>query len=273
MSKKKIAVTNNFPLTNPVKTPITNVLYVVDRSGSMESYWEEVKRQLKSTLEHLRDEACDKRQEVRVSLVSFNSSAVLHFSDVHIRDLDITNRINALGNPAGRTQLWGAVDYGFREMSSRASLRNSFAENAFLVNILTDGENNEYPNRFQNATEAAADNCTFTAACPPGHAVSFRNSGFDTENVIEWSGSEAVPVEYGEKTKAGLTTYITSRAAGLTKSSAFYVDASKVDVTKLTELSPRPVEVKTKTTVREFAEEKTKRPYELGSLSLPPGEA
>lgn len=266
MSKKKIAVTNNFPLTNPVKTPITNVLYVVDRSGSMSSYWQETLEQLRGTLGHLRTEAINKKQEVRVTILAFSNSRNYVAADVRIDDLNLEATLSRIPHPKGSTALWSSVDDGARAIAKFGLGRASYAENAYLVNILTDGWNTDYPSTFQNKALADSDTWTFTAACPPGHARSFRSSGFDTDNVIEWAASEAGVREYGEKTRSGISSYLDIRSSGLTKSSAFYVDASKVDVTKLTELSPRPVEVKVETTVREFAEEKTKRPYELGSL-------
>ena len=261
MAKKNITPTSGH------KSEITNVLILVDASGSMDSYWAETKNQLVYAIQTLQTQAQAHKQETRLTLHTFSDylNAPI-FQDKPI-ELVSTGELRSLRTQSA-TALWDSLHTAVKQVHVIASHRNVYAKNVYLVNIITDGENNRGLCSFADGDLARAPEWTFTAACPPGKRRGFASSGFDIENVTEWEGTVRGAIDLGQNNVKAFSNYMTLRSAGLTKSSTFYADASAVTaktLRDLTHLSGRPLEVSKETTIRPFVEDHTNKPYVLGS--------
>ena len=253
--------------TGNFKQDITNVLLILDRSGSMGSYWTEAVNYAVSVVENLKQKARDLKLETRLTVVTFNNTATTHITDYDVRSVEPHSLLAGMF-PTGGTNLWATVRSHVRSFQDRVSPRLSYSDNSFLVIIVTDGEDT-YGNRFGDAALAAAPNWTFTAACPPGQRRELINRGFDPDNVVEWEGSRQGMEKLTNVSAQAVTNYMGLRSSGITKSYAFYADASGIgtkELRDLTRVAKRPVEVKSEALTREFAEDYTGQPYRLGSL-------
>ena len=254
------------------KQEITNVLYIIDRSGSMNSYWSETVNALKSQLRALQAAAIQNKIETRVTIRTFDDildPVDARFNDVLVNNLDIESVLSGI---YGRnwTALWSSVDSAVSAFRSRAAQRDDYAKNVYLVNILTDGGVNQGSRVFLNKDLAADPVWTFTASCPPGLKHAFTGQGFDVENVTEWEGTRRGAEDLGFRNTVATSNYMSSRAAGVTKSSTFYTDASQVtkkDLNSLNVLNPKIHEVKKEGLIREVVEDITGQPYTLGQAA------
>ena len=256
--------TNTLNPKNTYTQEITNVLMLVDKSSSMASYWGETEKYVYNTIETLKKEAVDKKQEIRFTLRFFNDT----LGPVVFADKPISEVGKFVQSPFGNTMIWSSLDESIKDMTKISSVRDSYAKNVYLVMLVSDGENNRGSSTFLNADLARHENWTFTAACPPRKKLEYYSSGFDMENVTEWEGSKRGMDDLNVKTQSAVSSYMNMRSSGFTKSSTFYTDASNIgrsELSKLSVINTKAHEVKRESELRHFVEALTGQPYVLGS--------
>lgn len=250
----------------------TYVALVLDQSWSMHWHRARALQTFNSILDGLRDGANKNKESALVSVVLFSD-----FPKMVIRNRPV-DKINPIVDyhPNGSTALFDAVGDAIEALSQ-------FAENdpdaSFLVITITDGEENK--SRGYNATKLlrlirskqATGRWTITFQVPPGHMQELHNTfRIPKGNIREWEFSEEGFRKTETETLSSIDTYFHSRARGLKASKTFYTtDLSKVTPTKvrrsLDDISGdfKEFVVSRETSIREFVESKTRRPYVIGS--------
>ena len=116
---------------------------------------------------------------------------------------------------------------------------------SFLVSVTTDGGENGSrrisASSLRRKLEAlqASGRWTFVFRVPEGHANTVSNLGVPRNNIQEWDTSSQGMEKSSIITQAAMSNYFTARAAGATSSTTFYADATKVDTSKLTDISKK----------------------------------
>ena len=116
---------------------------------------------------------------------------------------------------------------------------------SFLVSVTTDGGENGSRNITQWQLRAkleqlqASGRWTFVFRVPEGHANTVSNLGIPAGNIQEWTTTTQGMEKSSAVTQAAMNNYFTTRAAGATSSTTFYADATKVDISKLTDISKK----------------------------------
>lgn len=265
-----------------MKSLVNHVLFVIDESQSMSHLVNKVPQVFDRLISELKNSG----QETRISFVrlpnkasrfsygSYNQ-AVVDSNIVNVKASLVNNSLTY--NPTGgHTPLYDAVGLGIETLSS-VKLNNR-KNNAFLVIVLTDGEENsskqysQYTIKNLIAEKTNLGNWTFVFQVPPGKRYKAANDfGVSSENIIEWDlteqGLEASTVE----TQTGLMNYCNSRATGKSAVTSFYTDLSNVTKKQLTNnlddvsLKYKSYLVSSEGKIKDFVETKTKKPYVQGT--------
>lgn len=117
---------------------------------------------------------------------------------------------------------------------------------SFLVMITTDGEESHSirynRDSLRNLIErvSAQGNWTFAIRVPSGRIASqITNLGIPVGNIQQWDTSSAGLEKSTQVQAQAVTQYYTARSAGVRSSSAFYADASQVNVSALVDISSK----------------------------------
>ena len=116
---------------------------------------------------------------------------------------------------------------------------------SFLISVTTDGGENGSrrisASSLRTKLEAlqATGRWTFVFRVPEGHAQTVSYLGVPAGNIQEWETTTQGMEKSSVVTQAAMNNYFTARAAGATSSTTFYADATKVDTSKLTDISKK----------------------------------
>lgn len=118
---------------------------------------------------------------------------------------------------------------------------------SFLIMITTDGE--ECSSRFQTEVtikkllqEKMNDGrWTFVFRVPKGATRFIEKLGIPSGNIQEWDTTTAGMATSSAQTQTAVTGFFTARASGVSASSSFYADATKVNVAALQEINSKEV--------------------------------
>jgi hypothetical protein len=217
-------------------------------------------------------------ENVSVALVVFSDWADVKVFPTDPRQLpDLTS---TQYRPYGNTALFDGIGKGVELLESQPDARNE--DTSFLLIGITDGEENQ-SSRFnafsikrliEQRQNVANGRWTIAFNVPRGFKDKFvRTFGFPEGNVREWETTAQGMRETSQVTDAGLNNYFAGRARGMKSVTTFYAtsDLSGVDANalkkKLVDLSPnfKSLTVDKEQSIKEFVEDKTKRPYVIGS--------
>lgn len=213
-------------------TPKNKILLLLDSSGSMQSISGPAVRAFNHILDSIRGASIATGQETSVTLYTFGegSSVKRKFTDVPIGEVAKLNDI--IYRPDGQTPLYDCVG----EAITDALKRSADAATSFVLNVITDGEEN-YSNRFSTyevknliKLVQATDRWTVTFTVPRGTkaAITSRFNVHDG-NVTEWEASAAGAAQVAQSFVDSYRGYFAARSRGATKSDGFFVtDMSKV---------------------------------------------
>ena len=117
---------------------------------------------------------------------------------------------------------------------------------SFLIMITTDGEE-MHSTKYTRSTlrqlierVSASGNWTFAIRVPRGAYTSLvSNIGIPVGNIQQWDTSSAGLEKSTQAQAQAVTQYYAARSAGLKSSSAFYADASQVNVSALVDISSK----------------------------------
>lgn len=216
--------------STPVKRNVTDVFFVLDRSGSMAGLEKRVSDSLNEQAGEL-IKASGPNDLYNVWIINFDTEI-----DVSVRDVQVTSLGHAGDfylKPRGGTALWDAI--GEAISLSRVS---DDGTHAILISILTDGAENGSKKLSQQTLAATihsltkTDRYTFTYAGPHGCENSAAMLGIPAGNTTAWDGTNSGLETLSAVTRSSLGGYTTSRNAGVMKSTSFYAQPTTTDPSK-----------------------------------------
>ena len=253
-----------------IQNYINHIAFIIDSSGSMACFQEEVVKVFDSQVKNLAQKSKELNQETRVSVYLFNDEV-----DCFIYDMDVL-RLPSLKNyysPKGATNLIGAT---FKAIEDLEKVPQLYGDSSYLVYVVSDGLNNRgnyTPLELANKINSLFDNWTIAAFAPDSQAVrELISCGFVAGNIAQWDiakGMNAVNNVISQVTNS----YMVNRSKGIrgTKS-LFTVDTShlnsKVVNNILEELKPFEYgiyNVRNQAVIKPFIESRTMRDYVKGS--------
>lgn len=250
---------------------INHVVLVVDASGSMQSLSRDVVRVFDNQISYLAQRSKELDQETRVSVYLFNDTATCLVYDKDVLRLPSLASIYKAG---GNTAL---VDATLKALEDLAKTPELYGDHAFLVYVLTDGEENRSRNSFltlANKIKSLPDNWTLAAMVPSQVGMfEAKKFGFPANNIAIWSVTAAGLEQGGDVMKQATDNFMKSRATGVRSTrSLFSLDATalnarqvarSLDSVSALEYSVLPVT--RDVVIKDFVESWTKKPYVPGS--------
>jgi hypothetical protein len=194
---------------------INHVVMVLDASWSMDGRQRELIKVADGQIEYLARRSKELDQETRVSVYDFadNVNCLIYDKDV----LRLPS-ISTLYKLHGNTALLDATDKAISDLSQTATL---YGDHAFLVWVLTDGQENR--SRFTTASKLAAklgslpDNWTVGVLVPDQRSVfEVKSFGFSKDNIAVWDAvNPAGIVEVGETIRKATDNFMVGRSKGV----------------------------------------------------------
>lgn len=223
--------------------------FVNDHSGSMSSISIAAMRDYNSQIEAVRNAANIEQMDTVVSSVGVGIGP-----DSSGRQGFGTERQFIISNPHvlrpvtswptdGGTPLWDGIGNMIELFESLPDYHRP--EVSFLVSVTTDGQEmhsrkwNEAILREKIRQLQATGRWTFAFRVPSGYRHYVNVLGIPEGNIQEWDTTAKGMAEATVKTQAAVSQYFKARTGGARGSSTFYTDASKVDVTALTDISSK----------------------------------
>lgn len=257
----------------PTTVPVNHVALVVDCSGSMQSVWPDVIRELKNNLNTVRGESIRAGQATDITLTVFGDEVRKLYLATPIQDAKLPDYLYP---NMGMTALYDAVDQTAEALEKLPDAKET--NTSFLMIVITDGEENasKYANvekmRMRIDRLQKTDRWSFAFVVPPySKPMITQRLGLPEGNVIEWTQSAEGARYAGASITRGVTTYYTTRSAGGSSTKGFFTtDLSKVAVKDVKnnlddiQSKVRILEVPKEMAIKEFVESKLGH-YQLGS--------
>jgi hypothetical protein len=225
---------------------INHIALVIDRSYSMTRLASQVVEVADQQIAYLARRSKELDQETRVTVYVFDDKV-----ECLIYDKDVLRMPSLAGQfkPGGNTAL---LDATVKAVDDLAKTPELYGDHAFLIYVLTDGE----------------ENCSKTRS----HELESKKFGFPADNIAVWDTTSKGMTEVGEVIRQTTDNYMTRRSTGLRGSkNLFNMTVSSVTKTAVAKSLPalhfgqyRIAEVKTAGRIDEFVEAFTKRAYKLG---------
>lgn len=221
------------------KLKINRVLFVLDRSGSMQGIMPNAIAALNANIATLRDEMQSKGQSGTVSLITFNDTVTTHFFDRPINEVKELTRHDV--STGGMTALFDATGDGIQQLLDRPVGQDE--DVSYLVIAITDGAENA-SQKFDSSMLCdlmnkvqGTDLWTLTFLVPRGYGRSMMQQfGIPEGNIMEWDASVAGVKRYQAQVQQGLSNYINARASGEKHVRSFFVNLSQVNVNDVKQL-------------------------------------
>lgn len=229
-------------------TEITNhIALVLDASYSMKGDFE---RQLVKVADgltsHLAKTSKELNQETRVSVFTFASrgsfKCIVWDTDV-LRLPSIAKNYRTGGNTA-------LVDATLESIGDLAMTPQKHGDHAFLIYVLTDGEENDSintSNQLASQMKTLADNWTVACLVPNQRgAFEAKRRGFPAQNVEVWDVNSMHGVEeVGKRITAATDTFMTLRSKGVRSTNKlFSTDADAVNKATIQAANLTPLDTK-----------------------------
>lgn len=251
---------------------INHIALVLDASTSMRGHADNLVRVADTQIAHLAKRSKELDQETRVSIYTFAGRGTTKCL-VYDKDVLRLPSIKGLYKVGGNTALIDATLKSFDDLKLTPEL---YGDHAFLVYVLTDGENNDsaassrtLEQRFQQLPE----NWTVAVFVPNQRGVfEAKSFGFPAGNIEVWdTTSEKGVEEVGQRINRVTDSYMTMRSTGIRGSrNLFNLDATKLDTSRMQSLDQhlpgqfRMLPVTAEDQIAPFVERHVQRPYRLG---------
>lgn len=251
------------------------IAIVLDRSGSMGPIQQEVIRTFNQQVQEICDQAKKTGQDTTVTYVSFANNPRLHYLNASVNTLKCMEKKDFF--PNGSTALFDAVLMTVDHLQKLPDAQDE--QTSFLVLVLTDGEDNNSAAQAKERLQTEmlrlqkTDRWSFAFLVPPGQTKWFNtNFQIPLDNIREWENTRAGTQAAGAANAQGIGNYFTARSQGKTSVEKFYVQTNLAALTvdqvkKLDDISDRfkEYEVHKEMPIKEFVEEKTRKPYVIGA--------
>ncbi len=255
---------------------INHIVFVVDDSGSMAPLKAQVVTVFDRQVKQLVADSKEFDQETRASVYTFGSKTTNLIYDMDVMRVGSIKEHYTAGQ--GYTALYEAAIKSIEDLKLTAQL---YGDHAFLIYVLTDGENNRGAELQATLTAMLCklpENWTVAVLVPndQGRKASER-CGFSPENIKVWSTTATGLKEAGDEIATASTNFMRARSTGTRGTKNLFAlntaGLSKSVVTNLLDvLSPKdynlfPVHEKKSGPVEiaPFVESWTKEPYVKGS--------
>ena len=191
---------------------INHIVFVIDRSGSMENLKDSVISVFDNQIKYLSTRSQELGQETRVSVYLFNNSVrcIVYDKDV-MRLPSLKDRYE----PVGGTALLDGTIKALDDLEKTAQL---YGDHAFLVYVITDGEENESTSKSTDLVRkigSMPSNWTMAVLVPNQQGVfEAKKFGFPVNNIQIWSTDSAGILKAGENIRAATEQFLTNRQNG-----------------------------------------------------------
>jgi hypothetical protein len=254
---------------------VNHIVFVVDRSGSMRALEREVVTVFDGQIAHLARRSRELDQETRATVYLFDDTV-----DCLFYDKDVLRLPSLADHYRDRGRQTALLDASIKALDDLALTPELYGDHAFLVYVLTDGQENHSARGAAAALKrklaALPDHWTVAVMVPDQAGVfEAKRFGFPPANVAVWSTTAAGLTEAGETMRRATESFMTARASGTRgTTNLFLVDATKLTAavvnTNLRRLDPAQYELLAVTDrddpeIAGFVEDRTRRPYVKGS--------
>jgi hypothetical protein len=194
---------------------VNHIALVLDASLSMTRHRAEVVRVVDDQIAHLGRRSTELNQETRVTVYTFNDTARCVIYD---RDVLRLPSIAEFYRPSGNTAL---IDATLLSLDDLMLTPEKYGDHAFLVYVLTDGEENRSnpgsQARLIRTLQTLPDHWTVAALVPNAQGKhEAKKFGFPADNVAVWDITSVDGlVEAGATITRATDAYMTSRATGV----------------------------------------------------------
>jgi hypothetical protein len=256
---------------------INHIAMVLDQSASMGPHSHDLVAVADSQIAHLARRSQELNQETRITVYVFNNT-----TECIIYDKDVLRlpSIAEFYRPWGGTALRDATGKALIEL---AETPERYGDHAFLVYVLTDGEENSSrmvtSAQLRASIDALPDHWTVAALVPNALCKhDAKQCGFPADNIAVWNPDDAGGVaEVGATIRQATESFMTNRAKGVRGSRAIFstgVDALNAQTIAAAGLTPLPptdytlvhVQVPEKTQVKTYIEDNLGLKFRLGSV-------
>lgn len=249
---------------------INHIVLVLDASGSMIGRDAELVKVADNQIEYLARRSKELDQETRVTVYSFNDPQNIKCL-IYDKDVLRVPTIAGLYKATGQTAL---IDATILALDDLAETPEKYGEHAFLIYVLTDGQENSsryLPVNLSNRISKLHDNWTLAAFVPDQQGVfEAKKFGFPKENIAIWDTTSRGITEAGKRIRETTETFMQNRRLGIRGSRNLFTLATPTlssVANRLVGLHPgqyRLLDVRYDGRIDEFVEEKLHRPYSRG---------
>ena len=255
----------------PVTNLINHILFVVDRSGSMDHLSDSVIKVFDNQVAFLAKRSQETGQETRVTVFLFGSTV-----ECVIYDKDVL-RMPSLADLYRIEGMTALIDATIQSLDDMDMTPQKYGDHAFLGYVITDGQENESkhtPVKLKQRLAALANNWTMAILVPDESgrqsAIKF---GFPEGNIDVWDARSAKGVEAMGARLAKLTDhYMTARASGVRQiTNLMTLDLSnlksstvKATLDRIDPKTYRILPVNQTASIRDFIENETGLAYTAG---------
>ena len=208
--------------------------FSMDHSGSMSHLAKAAAKDANSIFGVIKDQAEKQGIDTIVSVVqcSIGRPATNKFS-VTLSSAKALQDISTYEASGNNTQLFDSVLMLINQFKAVPDYDDEKV--AFMVNVITDGEDNAsrtpgYVLAEEIRKLQSTDKWTFVFRVPKGAKNSFARLGIPLSNIYEWDLSDAGVAAATAATASGYESYFNARSVGQRSVSTFYANAAEIDV-------------------------------------------
>jgi hypothetical protein len=252
---------------------------VLDMSLSMSPHRHDLIAVADGQIAHLAQRSKELNQETRVTVYVFNNSVRCIIYDKDVLRLP---SIAEFYHPNGGTALMDATGRALIEL---AETPERYGDHAFLIYVLTDGEENSSrlvtSRQLNQSINALPGHWTVAALVPNAIAKhEAKRFGFPPDNIAIWNPNEADGVaEVGATIRQATDSFMTNRAKGVRGSkSIFSVGADVLNTQTVAAAGLKPLDVDSytivhvdpklpeKTPVKQYIEDELGLKFQVGTV-------